>query len=72
MSGAPVLLSLENKLAVVGIVLGIDIVEYGGVEQRVGIAMIGDEILALDSEKLGGRILKELGFDVATYGPAPP
>jgi hypothetical protein len=54
MSGGPVLLEVRGQLAVVGVVLGVDVVEYGAVEQRVGIAMIGDEILALESEKLGG------------------
>jgi hypothetical protein len=62
MSGAPVLLHQDNDLAVAGMVLGIDTVEYGGVAQNVGIVLAADEIVGLNSEKLGGRIAAQLGF----------
>jgi len=69
-SGAPVLLAAEDRLVVAGMVLGVDIVEYAGVEQRVGIAMIGEEILRLRSQRLGGLIGQRLGLDLATFGIA--
>jgi hypothetical protein len=61
LSGAPVLLHHDGTLAVAGVVLGSDSVTYGGIEHRVGIAMMSDAILNFASETLGGpleRILK--------------
>jgi len=72
MSGAPVLLAVKDQLAVAGVVVGTDAVEYGGLEQRVGIAMIADEILELQSDRLGGLIPERLGFAAATYSPPAP
>lgn len=62
MSGAPVLLERDNDLAVAGIVLGVDTVEYGGVPQNVGIVLTADRIVSLHSQKLAGPIAKQLGF----------
>jgi hypothetical protein len=69
MSGAPVLLTVGDQLAVAGVVVGISTVEYGGVAQNVGITMIGDEILELRSDKLEGLIGERLGIIPAKYGP---
>ena len=69
MSGAPVLLSFGNQLAVAGIVLGIGNVEYGGVQQSVGVSMIADEICGLNSTLLGGPIATKLNFEPVVYGP---
>lgn len=70
MSGAPVLWNVDEKLLVVGVVLGVDTVAYGGVAQSVGIAMIADEILELESKTLGGPLPKGLGLTLVTFGPA--
>jgi hypothetical protein len=68
MSAAPVLLTVRDQLAVVGVVIGVDSVMYGAMEHRVGIAMVSDEILGLRSEKLGGVIPERLEFTAAKYG----
>jgi hypothetical protein len=60
------LLNNRERLIVVGIVLGVDTVTYGGVPQNVGIAMIGDEILFLESRMLGGRLAQTLNLTAAT------
>ena len=62
MSGAPVLLEQDNVLAVAGMVLGVDTVEYGGVLQSVGIVITAEEICGLQSQKLAGPIATRLGF----------
>jgi hypothetical protein len=62
MSGAPLLLSVGSTIALAGLVLGESVVEYGGVPQRVGIAMIADEIAGLTSKKLDGPIVERLGL----------
>ena len=69
LSGGPVLLVVQNPLVVVGVVLGVDIVEYGGVAHRVGIAMIADEIVNLRSERLGGPIGERLNLTTAKVVP---
>jgi hypothetical protein len=71
LSGAPVLLSMGDNLAVVGVVVGVDTVEYGGVPQNVGIAMIADQITGLSSDRLGGPIAARLDFDAATLTVEP-
>jgi hypothetical protein len=48
-------------------VLGVDTVSYGGVEQSVGVAMIADEIVELRSSKLGDSIGAGLRLNAATY-----
>jgi hypothetical protein len=62
MSGGPVLLERGNVLAVAGVVLAVDTVEYGGVPQSVGIVMTAEEICGLQSQKLAGPIATRLGF----------
>lgn len=69
MSGAPVLLTIGNQLAVAGMVLGSDTVEYAGVPHTVGIAISADEICLLHSQLLGGRIASALRFEGATWTP---
>jgi hypothetical protein len=73
MPNAPVLLNMGDNLAVAGVVVGVDTVEYGGVPQNVGIAMIADEIAGLSSARLGGPIAARLDFNGAqlTVGPQP-
>jgi hypothetical protein len=70
LSGGPVLLEHRGTLAIAGIVLGSQSVIYSGVEQRVGIAMIADEIARLSSKKLGGVLGDVLQLHGATFGPA--
>jgi Trypsin-like peptidase domain len=72
MSGAPVLLQQQNVLAVAGMVLGIDTVEYGGVAQNVGIVMTANEIMGLNSQVLGGPLAVQLGFAAAMLSPQQP
>jgi hypothetical protein len=57
-----VLLEHENVLAVAGMVLGVDTVEYGGIPQSVGIVMTADAIGSLHSHMLAGPIATRLGF----------
>jgi hypothetical protein len=66
LSGAPVLFNLGDNLAVAGVVIGVETVEYGGVSQSVGIAMIADEIAGLSSSTLGGTLGDRLAWDGAT------
>jgi hypothetical protein len=65
MSGAPLLFSKDDVLAVAGVVLGVGTVEYGGLPQSVGITLMAEEIVHLHSEILGGQIAASLGFDGA-------
>jgi len=65
MSGAPLLLTVQDTLIVVGIVLGVDTVTYGGVPHSVGIGMIADEIFDLNSQIFGGRLASSLGLTAA-------
>ncbi len=69
MSGGPVLLAMDNQLAVAGVVIGSDSVTYAGVEHTVGVAMIADEIAALQSAKLGGAIRAMLNLNGAALRP---
>lgn len=62
MSGAPVLFSKDDGIAVAGVVVGTDTVTYAGVPQNVGIAMTAEEIVGLRSDILGGPIAEMLGF----------
>jgi hypothetical protein len=55
MSGGPVLLGDGSQIAVAGLVLGVDTVQYAGIEHNVGIAMIADEVVTIRSKRLGGR-----------------
>lgn len=57
MSGAPALwTSPDGHLFVVGLVLGESVVEYGGVANRVGIALPADQIGDIASPVLGKKI----------------
>jgi hypothetical protein len=66
LSGAPVMITDGERLIVVGIVLGVDTVTYGGVPQSVGVALIADEIVGLNSHLLGGRLAAKLNFTGVT------
>lgn len=67
MSGAPLLIADDEVLAVAGVVLGVDIVKYGGVEQSVGIALMAEDIVHLESKLAGGPIASSLGFASAAF-----
>jgi hypothetical protein len=69
LSGAPVLLNIGDDLAVAGIVIGTDTVTYSGVDHKVGIALEGNGLFTLHSQKLGGALATILNFNGATYGP---
>ena len=56
MSGAPLLYSHGNDMAVAGIVVGCPKVHYQGMTQRVGAALVGDQILSLTVQNTGCRI----------------
>ena len=60
MSGAPLLIANDEVLAVAGVVLGVDTVKYGGVEQSVGIALMAEDIVHLESKLAGGPIASSL------------
>src|SRR5262249_6311357 len=62
----PVLLTVGDALAVLGVVLGTQTVTYGGVPQNVGIAIIGDELVNLPSRMLGGELAARLGLSGAS------
>jgi len=74
LSGAPVLYNKHGVLAVAGMVLGESTVEYGGVDHRVGIALMADEIVGLHSERLRGGLAQQLDWEAAFLAPSgvPP
>ena len=68
MSGAPVLVTDGDGVAVAGVVVGTDTVTYAGVPQSVGIAITAEEIVDLNSAILGGPVAATLNFDGARMG----
>ena len=74
LSGAPLLERVPTRdnatgeesftIAVAGVVIGSSTVEYGGIEHRVGIAVTGDQVLNLRSERLGGKLGDKLPLNV--------
>jgi hypothetical protein len=72
LSGAPVLLELGGEIAVAGMVIGTQTITTGSVDANVGIAMIGDEILELRSERLGETIARGLRLNGAAVARRPP
>ena len=70
LSGAPVLMTHEDKLIVLGVVIGVDTVTYGGVKQNDGIGLVGEEIVGLRSKVIDGPIADKLGFEGVHLGPS--
>ncbi len=66
LSGAPQLLNTGDQLIVTGVVLGSSTVTYGGVPERVGIAIVADELLDLYSDGLGGTLRHRGGLRLTT------
>ena len=60
----------EDKLIVLGVVIGVDTVTYGGVKQNVGIGLVGEEIVGLRSKVIDGPIADKLGFEGVHLGPS--
>jgi hypothetical protein len=56
MSGAPVVHAKDDVLVVVGVVVGNPKIHYRGFAQRVGAALVSDEVLSLRIKKLGCHI----------------
>ena len=58
MSGAPALWKppVGDYLILAGVVLGESVVEFAGVERRVGIALMVDQFAGLQSKRLGKRL----------------
>jgi len=71
LSGAPVLLTVKDTIAVVAVVIGTDTVTYGGVDNSVGIALMVEEIVGLVSPRLGGPIATQLNLSGAVLGIDP-
>lgn len=68
LSGAPVLWGHNDRLVVVGIVIGRDSVIYAGEEQRAGIALVADELLHRESALLGGTFAEKLELQLFGVG----
>ena len=71
LSGAPLLWSWDNKLVVVGVVIGRDSVIYAGEEQKAGIGLVADELLYRPSALLGGPFAEKLGLGLYGIGFDP-
>lgn len=69
-SGAPLLWAKDGRMFLVGMVLGEAVVTYGGVENRVGIAMPTLQLAICKSVRLGKR-LGEL-IQAVAVSPARP
>jgi hypothetical protein len=69
MSGAPLLYQQQSQLAVAGVVIGCPKVHYRGMKQRVGAAVLIDEIAPLRIEHTGCAIgeLPDLMTAILTY-----
>lgn len=67
LSGAPVMLTVNDELAVAGVVLGSSTVTYGGVDERVGVAVVADELFGLRSDALRGTLGEKGGLRLAAW-----
>lgn len=68
LSGAPILWAHDDRLVVVGIVIGRQTVIYAGEEQRAGIGLVADQLLNRHSDLLGGIFGEKLGLQLYGVG----